>query len=217
MFPTRSSLVKEPGHSPLPSRRFPQRRSGNLLPPVQLVNNFFFVPRNFFRSAIRFPFRRCRSVKLVRSAELVNSFFQASQVFFQTRNHSLPFVFRLPGGLSDCPIRSILSTTVFQRAKKKNRLVAGLSRRRVPATGTSIPQRRTRLMSLSPPLVNSFFQKNSPLLRETRIDNKIQYIKNIFSFTFSIKRVSPESFQEIGFPRLLSQCTQSMLSLSLLD
>ena len=118
MFPTRSSLVKEPGHSALPSRHFPQRRSGNLLPPVRLVNNFFFVPRNFFRSAIRFPFRRCRSGKLVRSAELVNSFFELP-IFFQTRNHSLPFVFQLPGGFSDCPIRSILSTTCFSESKKR--------------------------------------------------------------------------------------------------
>ena len=39
---------------PLPQPlRFRQRRSGNLPRPVQLVNNFFFEPRSFFRSAPR--------------------------------------------------------------------------------------------------------------------------------------------------------------------
>ena len=47
LFPTRSSLVKEPEPLPQPLR-FRQRRSGNLPRPVQLVNNFFSNPEVFF-------------------------------------------------------------------------------------------------------------------------------------------------------------------------
>ena len=60
---------------PLPQPlRFRQRRSGNLPRPVQLVNNFFFEPRNFFSErAARISPRR-RSGNLSRPLLAVNRF-----------------------------------------------------------------------------------------------------------------------------------------------
>ena len=73
LFPTRSSLVKEP-EAVASAAAFRQRRSGNLPRPVQLVNNFFFEPRSFFSEhAARISPRR-RSGNLSRPLLAVNRF-----------------------------------------------------------------------------------------------------------------------------------------------
>ena len=100
MFPSRSSLVNEPGLRP---RRFNQRRSGNLNPLIQLVNIFFPFFRFFFEPR---PNQNPKNRENLSSLKDINPLVK----YLQARKLSL----RSPGAKRSLnPLRTTLSTSFF--------------------------------------------------------------------------------------------------------
>ena len=103
----------------------PCRRGVFLSGEAGTYSRRFGLSTTFFRSPKLFSECHPVSLQAVQKREVspfcqaCQQFFSSFPSFFQTRNRSLPFVFQLPGGLSDCPIRSILSTTCFSESKKR--------------------------------------------------------------------------------------------------
>ena len=144
---------------PLPSRRFPQRRSGNLLPPVRLVNNFFSFPESFFGAP-----RPSASLQAAQKRESIplhsacQQFFQPVRIFSNPAANPSATLRQLEASFYPAPSRAACQQLIF-REQKNNRLVAQQSpaETRTLVTGTSVPQRRRRFMHLCSPPVNSFF------------------------------------------------------------
>lgn len=100
MFPSRSSLVNEPGLRP---RRFNQRRSGNLNPLIQLVNIFFSFFQIFFEPR---PNQNPKNRENLSSLKDINPLVK----YLQARKLSL----RSPGAKRSLnPLRTTLSTSFF--------------------------------------------------------------------------------------------------------
>ena len=152
-------MSKNQRHLPLPSRRFPQRRSGNLLPPVRLVNNFFSFPESFFGAP-----RPSASLQAAQKRESIplhsacQQFFQPVRIFSNPAANPSATLRQLEASFYPAPSRAACQQLIF-REQKNNRLVAQQSpaETRTLVTGTSVPQRRRRFMHLCSPPVNSFF------------------------------------------------------------
>ena len=160
MFPTRSSLVKEPEAFAPAVEAFPSAAKRELTPAGSACQQLFFVPQKFFseRPALRLPFRRRRSGNLFRFTQLVNSFFNPSGFFSNPAANPSATLRQLEASFYPAPSRAACQQLIF-REQKNNRLVAQQSpaETRTLATGTSVPQRRRRFMHLYSPPVNSFF------------------------------------------------------------
>ena len=91
MFPTRSSLVKEPEAFAPAVEAFSSAAKRELTPAGSACQQLFFVPRKFFRSAPPFGFPSGGAEAGIYSASLSLStvFFNPSEFFFQTRRPTL--------------------------------------------------------------------------------------------------------------------------------
>ena len=171
MFPTRSSLVKEPEAFAPAVEAFPSAAKRELTPAGSACQQLFFVPRKFFseRPALGLPFRRRRSGNLFRFTQLVNSFFNPSG-FFQIRRPTL----QPPRGslkrLSILPHPEQPVNNLFSESKKTTALSLSSLPRRPALLQLELPSRSgedglcTSAPLLSTPFFAIFFQypENDP-------------------------------------------------------
>lgn len=160
MFPTRSSLVKEPEAFAPAVEAFPSAAKRELTPAGSACQQLFFVPRKFFRSAPPFGFPSGGAEAGIYSASLsLSTVFSTRPDFFSNPAANPSATPRqLEASFYPAPSRAACQQLIF-REQKNNRLVAQQSpaETRTLATGTSVPQRRRRFMHLCSTPVNSFF------------------------------------------------------------
>ena len=121
-----------------------------------LSTTFFRPPKTFFGAPSGFPSGGAEAGIYSPPQDLSTVFFRASQVFSNPEVLTPSVLVGLPERSFSLLHPELPVNNLFSESKKKNRLVAGLPRRRVPATGTSVPQRRNRFMLLFTPPVNNF-------------------------------------------------------------
>ena len=160
MFPTRSSLVKEPEAFAPAVEAFPSAAKRELTPAGSVCQQLFFVPRKFFFGAPR-PSASLQAAQKRESIPLHSAcqqFFQPVRIFSNPAANPSATPRQLEASFYPAPSRAACQQLIF-REQKNNRLVAQQSpaETRTLATGTSVPQRRRRFMHLYSPPVNSFF------------------------------------------------------------
>ena len=160
MFPTRSSLVKEPeAFAPAVEAFSSAAKPGTYSRRFGLSTTFFRSPKVFFGAP-----RPSASLQAAQKRESIplhsacQQFFQPVRIFSNPAANPSATPRQLEASFYPAPSRAACQQLIF-REQKNNRLVAQQSpaETRTLATGTSVPQRRRRFMHLCSTPVNSFF------------------------------------------------------------
>ena len=143
MFPTRSSLVKEPEAFAPAVKAFPSAAKRELTPAGSACQQLFSFPESFFseRPALRLPFRRRRSGNLFRFTQLVNSFFQPVRFFSNPAANPSATLRQLEASFYPAPSRAACQQLIFREQKKTTALSLSSLPRRHALLQLELPSR----------------------------------------------------------------------------